>query len=227
MNSDIKKVFDNISLDYDKQRKKLIPCFEDFYKISVSMAVSSSENPSVLDIGAGTGLFSSFLLEKYPNASFTLIDISEKMLEVAKTRFRDLENIKFIADDYTKYDFGDERYDVIISALSIHHLEDEQKRELYKKCYSILNFNGIFINAEQVLGETSYLDSFYKKEWKSSIERSDLPKEEVIAGYERMKLDKEATMNHQLSWLKEAGFSDVDCVYKYYNFAVFFGRKIV
>jgi tRNA (cmo5U34)-methyltransferase len=54
-----------------------------------------------------------------------------------------------------------------------------------------------------------------------------LPEEEIMAGYERTKLDKDTKVDQQLDWLKEAGFCDASCIYKYYQFAVMFGRKTV
>lgn len=77
--SEIQRNFDAISEKYDEQRKKLIPRFDDFYGISVSLATVDTETPNILDVGAGTGLLSVFLMERYPEASFTLIDISEKI----------------------------------------------------------------------------------------------------------------------------------------------------
>jgi len=225
MSNIVREKFDDIASDYDKQRKKLIPCFDDLYSIPISLIQCTKESCNILDIGGGTGLFSLFLLEKYPYAAVSLIDLSEKMLDVAKLRFKDNANIKYIIEDYTKYVFT-EKYDVIISSLSIHHLTDEQKRELFKTCYAILKPNGILVNADQVLGSTKYADVFNRKVWKQYIEKSGLSNEEIMSAYGRMKLDKEAKVEHQLKWLEEAGFDDVECVYKYYNFAVMFGRKI-
>jgi len=224
--NEVQKRFDDISKKYDGQRKKFIPCFDDFYRVSVSVASVNRENPDILDIGAGTGLLSTFLMERYPDASFTLIDISEKMLDIAKDRFRSNSNVKYIVGDYSKYHFV-EKYDMVVSALSIHHLEDEEKKEIYKKSYSLLKQNGIFINADQVYGETPFIETLNKKIWRQYIEDSGLPEEEILAGYERIKLDKEATLDQQMDWLKEAGFCDVSCIYKFYHFAVMFGRKIV
>lgn len=224
--SEIKRKFDAVSRKYDEQRRKLIPCFDDFYGVSVSVASVDTKNPNILDVGAGTGLLSAFLMERYPEASFTLIDISEKMLDMAKERFRGNSNVKYIAADYSKYDFA-EKYDLVVSALSIHHLEDEEKKELYKKSYSILKEKGIFINADQVHGETPFIENLNKTTWRQYVENSGLPEEEIMAGYERTKLDKDTKVDQQLDWLKEAGFCDVSCIYKYYQFAVMFGRKIV
>ncbi|AKB79155.1 Methyltransferase [Methanosarcina horonobensis HB-1 = JCM 15518] len=224
--SEVQRKFDAVSKKYDEQRKKFIPCFDDFYGTAVSVASVGTESPRILDMGAGTGLLSAFLMKRYPGASLTLIDISEKMLDVAKDRFRGNSNVKYIIADYSKYDFT-EKYDMIVSALSIHHLEDEEKNKLYKKSYSILKENGIFINADQVHGETPFIDNLNKTTWRHYVENSGLTEEEILAGYERTKLDKDSKLDQQLEWLKEAGFCDVSCIYKYYHFAVMFGRKIV
>ncbi|HII78899.1 MAG TPA: class I SAM-dependent methyltransferase [Methanosarcina sp.] len=224
--SEIQRKFDAVSRNYDGQRKKFIPCFDDFYEISVSVASVNTECPSILDVGAGTGLLSAFLMERYPEASFTLIDISEKMLDVAKDRFRGNSRVKYIAADYSKYDFA-EKYDMVVSALSIHHLEDKEKKGLYKKSYSILNENGIFINSDQVHGETPFIENLNKITWRRYVENSSLTEEEIMAGYKRTMLDKDSKLDQQLDWLKEAGFCDVSCIYKYYQFAVMFGRKSV
>jgi len=225
MSDEIQREFDNISKKYDEQRKKFVPCFGDFYGVAMSIASIDKENPDILDIGAGTGLLSGFLMEKYPKAAFTLIDLSEKMLEIAKDRFRNNSNVKYIVGDYSKYNF-EGKYDLVVSALSIHHLKDEEKKELYKNSYSMLKQNGIFINADLVSGETPFIENLNKVTWKRYIENSGLPEEEILAGYERMKFDKESKLDQQIDWLKEIGFCDVSCVYKFYNFAVMFGRNL-
>lgn len=224
MRKDIQEKFNENSQDYDSQRKKLIPCFEDFYNLSASIAESNLDNPKILDLGAGTGIFSEYLLKKYPNASLTLIDIAESMLKLSEDRFKNLHNVKYVIDDYLTYDFN-EKYDIIISSLSIHHLSDDEKFELYKKCYSMLTDNGIFINSDQFLGETPYIENLNKKSWKLQIENSGLSQKEISACYERIKLDKEATLKQNLDLLKLSGFSNVSCVYKYYHFGVIFGQK--
>ena len=222
--NDVKLKFNENAGQYDSQRKKLIPCFDDFYSIATSIAETTTNNPSILDIGAGTGLLSSFILDKFPKANLTLIDISEKMLDVAKARFKDNPNVRFIIDDYTNYKF-DIKYDVVISSLSIHHLSGDEKKQLYHNIYSSLNKDGVFINADQVLGESPFIESLYKRDWRYKVENSCLSREEILSAYERAKLDKMSTLADQINWLQDSGFLDVDCVYKYFNFVVLFGRK--
>jgi tRNA (cmo5U34)-methyltransferase len=220
----LKEKFNENAPHYDNQRKKLIPCFEDFYSVPVSVIDTKNSAPSVLDIGAGTGLFSSFVKEKYPNAHITLIDLSEKMIDVAKERFAGDEDIDYVIADYTDYKF-ERNFDIVISSLSIHHLSDTEKKKLYQRIFSFLNPEGIFVNADQVLGDTPFIESLYKDDWSNKIERSGLTAQEIEAAYERTKLDKMSTLEDQILWLKESGFKDVDCIYKYFNFVVLFGRK--
>jgi tRNA (cmo5U34)-methyltransferase len=224
MKDEVRDVFDSVSTEYDLLRRKLIPCYDDFYNITVSLLDTDNDSPRVLDIGAGTGLLSSYVLKRLPNAKITLIDFSEGMLEMAKLRFKDRTGVRLVRADYSQF-IPEERYNIIVSALSIHHLPDKEKQQLYHRCFQLLEDGGILVNADQVAADTEVLDSLYKREWRRFVEGNQLSKDEITACYERMKLDKETKMHLQLEWLKQAGFTDVDCAYKYYNFAVMTGRK--
>jgi tRNA (cmo5U34)-methyltransferase len=58
------------------------------------------------------------------------------------------------------------------------------------------------------------------------IQETGLSKNELLKIIDRMQYDKPSSLNIQLQWLKEIGFQDVDCYYKYFNFAVYSGRKV-
>lgn len=222
-NEALKEKFDENADKYDKIRKLIIPCFDDLYNITRDLANSKKENPKILDLGAGTGLLTKYIFEKYPLAKFTLVDLSEEMLKIAKNRFKGLKNFKYIIADYSTHDFSDS-FDIVVSSLSIHHLEDIDKQKLYKKIYGALNNNGIFLNADQVIGPTSSIDRDYQRNWMEKINAnlSETEKEFII---ERMKLDKPALLEDNLKWLADCGFKDVDVYYKYYNFCIFYGKK--
>ncbi|WP_127484443.1 class I SAM-dependent methyltransferase [Paenibacillus ehimensis] len=217
--------FNEAASAYDRQRRKLIPCFDDFYQTAVSLTDEGNDAPSILDLGAGTGLFSAFMLQKHPRAKLTLVDLSGPMLEMARTRLSGVPNVTYMIGDYTTCEYR-EKYDIVISSLSIHHLADAEKQQVYRTAYALLNDNGLFINADQVLGSTPALERRYKQDWRRKVESSGLSPGEISAAYERTKLDRMSTLEEQLVWLKQAGFSDVDCFYKYFNFVVMAGWKI-
>ena len=91
--------------------------------------------------------------------------------------------------------------------------------------YHHLTDGGIFINADQAAGASFDLDHRYKEEWEATIRKSGLSNQVIESAIERRKLDINASVEDQLQWLLEAGFAEVDCVYEYNEFAVFFSRK--
>src|SRR3569833_1197259 len=222
--NDLKEQFNSISKKYDSQREYLIPCFREFYTACLPFVKSLTHAKSVLDIGAGTGLFSQFIYEANPHLQFTLVDVSSQMLEIARERFGREDNIEFIELDFSKEPLPG-KYDLVISALAIHHLEDIDKAKLYKNVFDVLNDGGLFINADQVAGKTMLFDSLYKYYWRETVSRSGLDHEALVQAFERTKLDKFASLDDQLKWLEKAGFADVDCIYKNLNFVVFGGFK--
>lgn len=224
MSDIVKQQFDAAAPNYDRQRRQLIPCFDDYYGIATESVSGLSAAPRILDLGAGTGLFSSFIRSKYPGASLTLIDLSEEMLKEARSRFGNDPAVRYIAADYSSYPYT-EKYDAVISSLSIHHLTHPAKRALFRTIHELLADGGCFVNADQAAGTTPYWDDYYMTQWKAAIRRSGLSSEAIEASIERRKVDINAGVQDQLKWLREAGFADSDCIYKHYSFAVFAALK--
>ncbi len=222
--NEVKEQFSNVSKKYDSQREYLIPCFKDFYTACLPLVKSLTHAKTVLDIGAGTGLFTQFIYDVKPNLHFTLTDLSGEMLNVARERFDGETNFEYLELDFSK-DPLPGKYDIIISGLAIHHLEDADKAKLYKNIFLALNDGGLFINADQVAGKNVLFDSLYKYYWRETVSHSGLDHEALVQAFERTKLDKLAPLATQLKMLEKAGFNEVDCIYKNMNFAVFGGFK--
>lgn len=221
----IKTAFDVSAHNYDQARRQLIPCFDDFYNTALGLiSYEYQDRFRVLDLGAGTGLLSLFISKQFPNSQITLVDVSDAMLAKAKERFSgDLNRFEFITSDYSKQLSGE--FDVVVSALSIHHLTENLKIELFRHIYDVLPKDGIFINADQVLGSTPEIESIYRKTWIQQVKNRGVSDADLNAALERMKEDKMSTLENQLNWLKQANFEAVDCWYKNYSFVVFSGRK--
>lgn len=222
----VKEIFDEGAAQYDAQRRKVIPCFDDFYDTAIELIPFEGEdNFTALDLGAGTGLLTSLTLKKFPKAQLTVVDISEKMLEKARQRFHGNPRVRFMMMDYATSPLPG-KSDLVISAMSIHHLFDAEKRALFQRIYDALTPGGAFIHGELVKGATDYSEAFCKKAWLDHLHKSDLTGEQLSIILERMSYDRTTRLDAQLHWLSEAGFEDVDCYYRYYNFAVYAGRKL-
>ncbi len=147
----------------------------------------------ILDLGAGTGLELIPLFEKYPNASVTVVDISEKMLEeLSKRDFA--SNIKTICGDFFEVDFGN-NYDAVISTSALHHFKPEEKNILYKKIYDSLKTGGMFLNCDKI--------SFTIAEQNHSIYELD----NNIDNYKH--IDTPLTVETEVNILETQGFSDI------------------
>lgn len=226
MQADIKEQFSLIAKEYDQNRKLFIPCFTDFYEKTTTFIANSLPPPSsILDLGAGTGLLSSFYFQHFPLANFLLTDITSNMLNIAKKRFLGLKNFSFMVNDYIN-DFNSltkegGNFNLIISALSIHHAEEEEKQRLFTNIFHALSStNGVFINYDQFCFSDKEVDNMANLHWKNLVTRSGLSKEELDRWQKRAALDRECSIEWQINALKEAGFSRVECVYRSLKFAV-------
>ncbi|PKL57507.1 MAG: hypothetical protein CVV34_07125 [Methanomicrobiales archaeon HGW-Methanomicrobiales-5] len=133
--------------------------------------------------------------------------------------------MRYITGDYGSVDFAG-RYDLICSALSIHHLEQDNKHRLYKKIFDALNPGGMFVNADQVRGETESINTRYMAYWDEFLVPCPLsPEEKTQILYRRDTFDKNEKLSTQLAWMADCGFSDIDVVYKNRLFVVFTGIR--
>jgi ubiquinone/menaquinone biosynthesis C-methylase UbiE len=194
---------------------------------------------SFLDIGCGDGVLAAAILEHFPNAKAVLLDISEPMIESAKEKLSIYNNTDFIVCDYGRKDWlnkvsSSTPFDLIVSGFSIHHQPDVRKHELYEEFFNMLNVNGLFINIEQVLSPTKwiesifdelFIDSLYKMHFKQG---NSISRDEVAEfWFNRPDINDNilALVETQCEWLRQIGYLDVDCYFKILELAVFGGRK--
>jgi tRNA (cmo5U34)-methyltransferase len=220
--TEVTSVFDAIAEEYDAPRRRLVPCFDQFYGTAVALAAGAVR---VLDLGAGTGLLSARLAAARTGVRLTLVDAAPAMLAVATRR---LAGVAGIAHETVVADLTDPLpggpYDAVVSALAIHHLPDAGKRDLFARVRSALVPGGVFVNAEQVAGPTPALDRRYDEVWLAQIRALGASEDEIAGARARMAYDRPATVDDQCAWLREAGFTDVDCFFKSWRFAVFGGH---
>jgi len=218
-------IFTSHARAYDAMRRGFIPCFDSFYGTALDLVggIRRAEPLRVLDLGAGTGLFAALLLERMPDARITCLDASEGMLDEARIRFAGDARVDFVLADMASTDL-DGPWDVVMSALAIHHLEQDAKKALFARIHNALSPGGLFVNAEQVLGPTPALEERYALRWLADVRAAGVPEDEIEKARQRMSFDRCASVEDQLAWLREAGFRDVDCSFKSWRFAVLNGR---
>ncbi|MDE7477530.1 MAG: class I SAM-dependent methyltransferase [Lachnospiraceae bacterium] len=222
---EIEKQFNRIAEEYDCNRRKFIPCFEDFYINTTKFIAANIKEPKrIVDLGAGTGLLTYYWYQCYPHSEYILVDIADEMLNVARKRFENIKNISSQAENYI-HKLPDTVFDMVISALSIHHLEDPDKIKLFSKIYDSLPNGGLFINYDQFCAGQSEMDIWFDSYWENHISNSGLTENDIILWKERRKLDRECCVEQEITMLKNCAFNVVKCVYSYQKFSVIVAIK--
>ena len=222
---DIQAQFNLIAEEYDANRRKFIPCFDDYYDSTTRFIAANITPPKrVLDLGAGTGLLTYYWYKCFPTSEYVLVDIADKMLDVARKRFEGANNVSYQILDYSKM-LPETSLDVIISALSIHHLEDASKSELFKRIYDKLPVGGTFVNYDQFCAGTAEMNAWFDGYWENQLMNSGLTPDDIELWKDRRKLDRECSVEQECEMLCNSGFNAVKCVYSYQKFSVIVAVK--
>lgn len=187
----------------------------------------------ILDVGAGSGLLSRILLERYPTAQAVLVDYSDPMLEAARQQFDEKQATIYKADlnsaSWIESVRSDAPFDVVVSGYAIHHLADERKRALYNEIYEVLKPGGIFVNVEHVASPTQWVESLFVESFADNLYMATrlegYTREQIVERLHEDDGDICAPVETQCEWLRQIGFQHVDCYMKIYALAVFGGLK--
>ncbi len=167
----------------------------------------------VLDLGTGNGRIMRLIRLQKPDVEGVALDFSEPMLQQAKLTFENdskVEIVKHDLSDPLPKDLG--CFDAIVSSLVIHHLEHPRKKELYTEIYRLLNPGGVFCNMEHVSSATENIH------WKYFASAGLMLKDDDPS-------NKLLDVETQLNWLRDIGFVDVDCYWKWFEIALLVGFK--
>jgi tRNA (cmo5U34)-methyltransferase len=223
----VKDHFEKEAPEFDSIILKLIPYYPAMIRALVdAMPFEKCAALRVIDLGCGTGTVSAQILEAFPKAQITCLDLSENMIAMARVKLARYPLVNYSVADFESYDFSG-KYDAVVSSLALHHLAtDETKRNFYRRIYECLNSRGVFFNADVVLGANEFLQSMYLKEWRAFMRRS-VPSEEIEGKWmpKYQEEDHPVKLTNHLTWMTEIGFADVDVIWKCFNFAVFGGSK--
>lgn len=163
-----------------------------------------------VDLGTGNGRLIALVREHHPDARALGIDFSEPMLAHADERFAGDPLVELRQHDLARPLAIQEPVDAVLSGLAIHHLEDARKRALFGEIHALLRPGGVFVNLDLVTAAS-----------REQHERFRL----AIGRPEDDPADRLADLCEQLGWMREAGFADADCQFKWLQLALLVGAR--
>lgn len=198
------------SLDYLKKQADSIPHRTEGESVLLEYVPKSAGR--ILDLGSGDGRLLRLLKLDRAGTQAVALDFSPVMVEALRKNFAADPSVRVVEHnlDYALPDLG--MFDAVVSSFAIHHLVDERKRSLYAEVYGLLVPGGVFCNLEHVSSPTTVLHEYFLQ--KLGIRQlGEDPSNKL--------LDVET----QLRWLREIGFIDVDCQWKWLELALLGGRR--
>jgi len=193
----------------------------------------------VLDLGAGFGALAAAVLRERPNATAVCLDASEAMLKLGPEKNSDLKDcMTFVqasleSPQWLKSVAGN--FDAVISARALHHFtENQRRRDIFHELFGLVRAGGCFINADNVRAATSSLSERYRRardEYldryvrQSSGSKTNLAEAKAATPSSYHGAHNNGILEEELAWLREAGFQDVDCFWKFTTTVVYGGFK--
>jgi tRNA (cmo5U34)-methyltransferase len=201
---------------------------------------STEEAFRVVELASGEGFLARAILERFTHATILALDGSELMRAQTAERLRPFgERASVGAFDMLAQDWHDQLAgaDVVVSSLCIHHLDGEQKQQLYKAICERLSPRGALLIADLVAPQRPEGWRLFANQWDASARERSERLTGGSAAFEHFQqtewnyyrypdpMDKPSPLFDQLLWLKAAGFAVVDCFWLQAGHAIYGGYK--
>lgn len=164
----------------------------DAFQDRVAAATQGVEAARILELGIGTGETARRVLELHPGAELVAVDESEAMIDVARGAVGGDLSVARLQDELPAGPF-----DLVVAALSVHHLDADEKRDLFRRLARSLRPGGRFVLGDVVLPQRP--------------EDATIP---LTPDF-----DRPDRLEDQLAWLRDAGF-DAEAVWSERDLAV-------
>lgn len=223
----VSRFFDALSDRYDAALERCVPRYREMLWALLDYLPSDIEYRSILELGCGTGNLSDLLVRRFPDALIRFVDLSGDSLEACRRRLGTSSQLVFEHQDFRALAYRERSFDLVISGIAVHHLESPDKRRLFANVYRWLRPNGIFAYSDQFAGATADLYDNHLRHWKEQAFEAGTTDEEWQMWMEHQtKHDHHESLPAQLDGLRSAGFSVIDCPWRYLLWTVVQARKV-
>lgn len=235
MNSTI-EFFDLQASVYDLFQSACVPKYQEMLSVAsgwLKRYTPDTGQLRLLDIGCGTGNATRELFKLFPRAVVCCVDGSAEMISKARTKLSS-RSVEFRCHDLGDIGWNepwmDHPFDAALSALVLEHLPHDAYRTFLTTALAVLKPGAWMVTAEGYAGEKT--QSIYFGEMTTREEeavRAGILSRRELDHIKRLSAEKEthyfASVHEKKEWWQEAGFTEVDLIWRYYCVGIMVGRK--
>jgi tRNA (cmo5U34)-methyltransferase len=212
--------------NYDEHCSYSIPFYREMHAELVAMAGGNTENPRLLDLGCGTGTTTRELLDQYPDASVSCIDLFEEMLNHARGKLAAYgDQVSYICGDFRTITLPAPT-DICVTSLALHHILPDEKKRLFEKIFKCLRPGGKFLMLDWSRFENKTVQERAYQQAADHVRQSGASRkttEDWIYHWKHLNIPD--TVEDMNSWLKQAGFKHAECVIRNYGICLLMAEK--
>ena len=208
--------------EYDSRIRTFVPHYEDMVRVTAeSLHFLKSPDPTIVDMGVGTGALAEACLEARPEAGIVGMDNDPGMLKAAEVRLAAYPQVKLVEGDFLKADLPP--CHAMVACISLHHVRTpEEKRAFYRKCRAALRPSGILVSGDSFPGTEPAVAAEHREAWLKHMEKSYSREESESHLASWADEDVYFPLDWELGWLREAGFRP-EVLWRVEGFAVVAG----
>ena len=205
----------------------------------------TDEQFTLVELASGEGALAQAILEQFHACQYVAFDGSAVMrqhMSERLTEFRDRLEIRpfeLVQQEWRANLAGNVR--CVVSSLSIHHLFDEEKQQLFSELAGHLEPGGALLVADIIRPATRQIANLFAQQYDDIVRKQSLQLRGDLSGFEQFQQlkwnyflhdydsvdtnDHPSCLSDQLLWLRDAGFSVVDCFWMQAGHAIYGGYK--
>ncbi len=206
--------FNEFSKNYTGDMIACVPRYMDLVNSFVKELPENFQPGNILDLGCGNGNITAKLISEFPDANYLLVDASAEMISICRKQFQKYK-VRYANTYFKDFEFKTDTFDLVVAGFSLHHCEDAEKQQMFRKIYTSLKPGGRFLYSDLMISKDHPDHPELLKTWKDFVSKTFPDGEKwdwIMEHYEAF--DRPANYQDQVEWLRNSGFADIEIPFK-------------
>jgi tRNA (cmo5U34)-methyltransferase len=204
--------------EYEQLMVRLVPHYLAQHDILSDLLPEIDRPCRVLDLGCGNGVLSELVFRKLPQAMVVGFDLTGGMLRAYERKLASQAGKFELRQGDFRTDSIGSGYDLILAGLTLHHLTWAEREDFYHTLYAGLNAGGRLLARDIIIDEDPAVRQEQYTYWREFMKSQGAEPDFWYAKH--LEKDHPPTLADHFAWLRKAGFSQVACQWRLYNFAI-------